>query len=65
MVVVVNGQIVPRRLTPVTVSVAVAAIIVILVAVWRSRKEESFGREYETIGEASPTDLGKQGPPGK
>jgi K(+)-stimulated pyrophosphate-energized sodium pump len=65
MVVVVNGQIVPRGLTPVTVGVAVAAIIVILVAVWRSRKEESFGREYETMEEASATDPGKQGPPSK
>jgi K(+)-stimulated pyrophosphate-energized sodium pump len=60
-----NGQIVPRGLTPVTVSVAVAAIIVILVAVWRSRKEESFGREYETMEGVSATDPEKKGPPGK
>ena len=65
MVVVVDGQIVPRGLTPVTVGVAVAAIVVILVAVWRSRKEESFGREYETMEGVSATNSGKQGPPSK
>jgi K(+)-stimulated pyrophosphate-energized sodium pump len=55
MVVVVDGQIVPRGLTPVTVGIAVAAIVVIVVAVWRSRREESFGREYETMEGVSAT----------
>jgi K(+)-stimulated pyrophosphate-energized sodium pump len=55
MVVVVDGQIVPRGLTPVTVGVAVAAIVVIIVAVWRSRREESFGREYEEVEGVSST----------
>jgi hypothetical protein len=55
MVVVVDGQIVPRGLTPVTVGVAVAAIVVIIIAVWRSRREESFGREYEEVEGASST----------
>jgi K(+)-stimulated pyrophosphate-energized sodium pump len=65
MVVSVGGQLEPRGLTPVTVGVAVAAIIVIIVAVWRSRKEESFGREYETMEGVSTTNSGKQGPPSK
>jgi len=65
MVVVVDGQIVPRGLTPITVGVAVAAIVVIIVAVWRSRREESFGREYETTEGVSATNPGKQGPPSK
>jgi K(+)-stimulated pyrophosphate-energized sodium pump len=59
MVVVVDGQIVPRGLTPVTVSVAVAAIVVIIIAVWRSRREESFGREYEEVEGASSTNPNK------
>ena len=65
MVVSVGGQLEPRGLTPVTISVAVAAIVVIVVAVWRSRKEESFGREYETMEGVSTTNSGKQGPPSK
>jgi K(+)-stimulated pyrophosphate-energized sodium pump len=65
MVISVGGHFEPRGLTPVTISVAAAAIIVIVVAVWRSRREESFGREYETMEGVSATDPGKQGPPGK
>jgi K(+)-stimulated pyrophosphate-energized sodium pump len=65
MVISVGGHFEPRGLTPVTVGVAAAAIIVIIVAVWRSRREESFGREYETAGEGSTADRGKQGPPSK
>jgi K(+)-stimulated pyrophosphate-energized sodium pump len=65
MVVSVGGHFVPRGLTPATVGVAVAAIIVIIVAVWRSRREESFGREYETMEGVSTADPGKKGPPGK
>jgi K(+)-stimulated pyrophosphate-energized sodium pump len=55
----------PHTFSPVTIGVAAAAIIVIIVAVWRSRREESFGREYETTEGVSATDPGKQGPPSK
>jgi K(+)-stimulated pyrophosphate-energized sodium pump len=65
MVVSVGGNFEPRGLTPVTVGVAVAAIVVIVVAVWRSRREESFGREYEAMEGVSATDPGKKGPPSK
>jgi len=62
MVISVGGHFEPRGLTPVTIGVAAAAIIIIMVAIWRSRKEESFGREYEAAGEGSTTDAGKRGP---
>jgi K(+)-stimulated pyrophosphate-energized sodium pump len=65
MVISVDGHFEPRGFTPLTIGVAAAAIIVIIVAVWRSRKEESFGREYETMEEVSATNSGKQGPPSK
>jgi hypothetical protein len=65
MVISVGGHFEPRGLTPVTVGVAVAAIVVIIVAVWRSRREESFGREYETTEAVSATDPGKKSPPRK
>lgn len=65
MVVSVDGNFEPRGLTPVTVGVAVAAIVVIVVAVWRSRREESFGREFETMEGVSAMDPGKKGPPSK
>jgi small-conductance mechanosensitive channel len=65
MVVSVGGQLEPRGLTPVTIGVAVAAVVVIIVAVWRSRREESFGREYETMEGVSAMDPGKKGPPRK
>jgi K(+)-stimulated pyrophosphate-energized sodium pump len=65
MVVSVGGNFEPRGLTPVTVGVAVAAIVVIVVAVWRSRREESFGREFETMEGVSAMDPGKKGPPSK
>jgi len=36
-----------RGLTPLTVGIGAAAILIIIGAIWFSRKEESFGREYE------------------
>ncbi len=49
MVVTVGGKIVPIGLTPVTVGIGVAALLIIGVAIWYSRKGESFGREYGEV----------------
>jgi hypothetical protein len=45
-VVAVGGKFVPRGLTPVTVGVGVAAIVIIGAAIWYSRRGESYGRDY-------------------
>ncbi|MBI4284235.1 MAG: sodium-translocating pyrophosphatase [Chloroflexi bacterium] len=45
MVVAVNGKFQDRGLTPVTVTLAIIGIIVIIVSLWFSKKAESFGRE--------------------
>jgi K(+)-stimulated pyrophosphate-energized sodium pump len=45
-----------RGLTPLTCGIGAAAILIIIGAVWFSRREESFGREYEEKEAASELD---------
>ncbi|MCX7911506.1 MAG: sodium-translocating pyrophosphatase [Dehalococcoidales bacterium] len=47
MVVYVDGKFMSRELSPLTIGIAVAALAVISVAIWYSRRGASFGRDYE------------------
>ncbi|HJX69832.1 MAG TPA: sodium/proton-translocating pyrophosphatase, partial [Dehalococcoidia bacterium] len=47
MVVEVNGRWEDRGLTWYTISIGVAAILIIIGSVWYSRKGESFGQDYD------------------
>ncbi len=43
----VGGGFQERGLTPVTIAISLAGLLIIVITLWFSRRAESFGREFE------------------